>query len=152
MAAVTSSVCTVPATASTPTWALYPKCQFCPFFAWWASGSLCLRAFFVLEGASTKVASTMVPALMRRPSASREALSSSSRALPRPLAASSERKRHSVVASGTASPQPTKDLTAAESHSASSVPSSESWKAIWATYMRSIVPRGTGGRPPPALG
>ena len=127
----------MPASASSPTWALKPWCQFWPFLAWWASGSRALLAFLVLEGASTKVASTMVPALILSPSAASEALSSSNSALPRPLGESSGRKRHSVVASGTASPQPTKERTAAESHSASSAPSSESWKATWATYMRS---------------
>ena len=88
---------------------------------------------------------------MRRPSASREALSSSNSALPRPLSSSSRRNLHSVVASGD-SPHPTNALTALESVTASSAPSSDRSKATWTAYMRSIVPRGTGGLPPPALG
>src|SRR5260370_41862303 len=56
---------------STPTCAFIPKYQFFPFFAWCISGSrLCLR-FLVEEGAWIRVASTIVPVVIRTPFACR---------------------------------------------------------------------------------
>ena len=58
-------------------------------------------------------------------------------------------KRSSVVASGTPSPQPTNARTARESHSASSVASSERLNQHCTMYMRSSVSVGQGWRPRP---
>ena len=60
-AAVTFTVCASPMSLSTPTYALYPKCQVFPFFVEWASGSRFFSLFLVLVGAKISVESTIVP-------------------------------------------------------------------------------------------
>ena len=59
--AVTSTVWTRPEPVSTPMCALKPKCQALPFLPWCASGFRAPSRFLVDTGASTKVASTIVP-------------------------------------------------------------------------------------------
>lgn len=56
-----SNVWTSPLSASTPIWALYPKCHVLPFLAEWASESRSFFRFLVEDGASMNVESTMVP-------------------------------------------------------------------------------------------
>ena len=59
--AAAPTVCTGPLPASTPLWALWPECQFRPFRAWRASGSLPPFAFLAELGASANAASAIEP-------------------------------------------------------------------------------------------
>ena len=60
-AGVAFTVWTRPLSSSTPICALYPKCHVFPFFAECASGSRFFSRFFVDEGDSINVESTIVP-------------------------------------------------------------------------------------------
>ena len=60
-AAVVSRLCATPVAASTPMCAFIPKCHWLPFFLSCISGSRSPLAFFVELGASTMLASTIVP-------------------------------------------------------------------------------------------
>lgn len=127
---------------------LYPKCQFWPFFAWWASGSRFPAEFFVEDGLSTKVASTMVPRLIWSPRSAADSATASSILAPIPLSSRRWRNLQSVVASGTPSgATPTNRLIAAESQTCSSHARSERPKHICTMYILSIVESSTQGLP-----
>lgn len=129
---------------------LIPKCQALPFFVWCISGSRALPSFLVELGAAMMVASTMVPARIRRPCSARWALISSNRALVRSLSSSRRLNFSSVVASGTDSrdrSMPTKSRGAWLSYSASSSASSARPYHCCRQYMRSIRGTPIGCRP-----
>jgi hypothetical protein len=67
LAAVPTTVCTKPESASTPMCAFMPKCHWLPFLVWCISGSRSPLLFLVELGAAISVASTTVPLLSSNP-------------------------------------------------------------------------------------
>ena len=140
--------CGTPVSASTPTPSSCPKCQFCPFLAWWASGSRAPSAFLVDDGLSMKVASTMVPRLTASPPSAADPKAEETMASPTPQRSSRWRNLHRVVASGTSKgATPTKERIVAESQTWSSHSRSERPKQTCTMYMRSSTRSSTLGLP-----
>ena len=144
-------VCTMPHSASTPTWGFIPKDQSLPFVVDDISGSRALSLFLVEDGASMIVASTIVPERSEMPLSARCAFTSAKSASVSPCRSSRWRKLRIVVSSGMRSSpnsMPAKRRIASLSYSVSSAIGSLRAYQFCRKYTRSIVSSSIGGRPP----